>query len=1062
MKSNRILSTLFAVLASSVAAAWADTTPIVLVAPPDYQVMALSPNGKWATGIFSDYSYAQRGFLWNLESNTFELLSTSEESSGWAVANDGTVCGSFKDHSTSEIGAGTDMPGYYRDGEWHGVEVPQGFTGPNDNYHGAGQGYSISADGTTMTGALYINGNYTPAVWREGQLVQLLDISNDGMQGGAPYCISPDGNIVGGWAYRYNRSCVLWNLTSGTRTFISEEEGPWSSVNRFSPDGKKVIYGGGWDMSVDSDADTQYYFSIYDIETGEVTSLPSMNKESTVSLFGISNSYTCVGSSGDYDGGRAIIYPNGQGPAILLEDYLTERGVNFDELGLVQPEEYDYKILFRGQDISADDNIFALLGYNEYGLCSIIVMLNQDSQHAAPLEVKARQLSGITTSEITWSAPIRATEGIQSYRIYRNDEKIAEVGTDVRSYYDPQLQYTSYSYSVATVYEDGTEMRASAPSLNVQPRSIARPEGFAARQKGVYSILTEWNAPGTNLVNKSWFSPATANLRGFGIALDGQTIELGIGFEKEEMENYAGYSISKVNFYPMSEQVDWTVNIYQYDDVTPVLIYSQPITQELVYKQRNSVVLDQPVPVPTEGDLVVAIEVTVPYASMNVIGMDYGHYTAGYSDLLRISTEPDFYSYYYNSLQYGVPDYASFMIEAVLTAEGEDLSADEVVGYRLSLDGNEVITTTELGWKSEKVSADVHTLSLQALYADGRESEPVNTSVDITYNYKTVESVDLTTQGSEVSLAWEAPIDDDLTCITYARGLAQEQGIVGPAENNYGIMAGVEYSQTMLSGYQGYEIKSLRFYPTADATFTFLLFDDVDQIAEIPVDDYELDTWNTVVLDEPIQIMDNTSYFLVLDCYDVEPEFPALAIDNRLPLAFTSDLISLDGEGWSSITVESGLSGNWMMAMNIVDPNGEPLSVDGYDVRIDNRKVADKITDTSFTYDLGASADGSHTLRVNTYYTGRASAVNGSLLTFTINMSGIHAPLAETYRLTRGTDVLGIEGGHVNGISVIAADGKVAASSNGNTVAIASLPAGVYMVKVATDNDDLTYKIVIE
>ena len=1062
MKNNRYLSTLLATVACSATAVWAEPEPIVLVAPPDYQVLALSPNGKWATGVFSDYSYLQRGFLWNLESNTFELLSTNEESSGWSVANDGTVCGSFADHSTSEIGASTQMPGYYRNGEWHSVEVPQGFSGPEDNYHGAGQGYAISADGTVMAGSLYINGTFSPAVWREGQLVQLLNISNAGMQGGAPYCISPDGTMVGGWAYRDNRSCTIWNVTNGSRTFISEEQSPWSSVNRFSPDGKKVLYGGGWDMSVNEGADTQYYYSIYDLETGEATSLPSISRDATVSLFGISNSYTCVGSTADYDGGRAVIYPNGAGPAILMEDYLRERGVDFSQVGLVTPEDLGYMMLFRGQDISADDNIYALLGYTEQGLTSVIVMLNQDTEHAAPLEVKARQLSGIATTEVSWSAPVRSLDGIKAYRIYRDDVQIAEVDANVKSYFDKALPFASYVYSVSTIYADGTEMRATAPALKVAPQQLARPEGLKVRQKGAYSILSEWSAPGTNLVSKSWYNLSTANLRGFGIAIDAQTIELGVGFKQEEMANYAGYSIHKVNFYPMSEQWDWVVNIYKYEGETPMLIYSQPVMQDLVYKQRNTVVLDEPVPVPTDGDLVVAIEVAVPYASMNVVGMDYGHNKPGYSDLLRLSTEPDFYSYYYASSEFGSPEYVSFMIEAVLAAEGQDLSSDEVTEYRLSLDGTEVTATTDLSWKSEKVSAENHVLSVQAVFADGKVSDPISADVEVSYAYKAVENVTVNTQNTEVIFEWQSPVDDDVTDITYARGNAQPESITGPAENNYGYLAGVMYDQSLLAGYEGYTINALKFYPLADATFTFLVNDDNDLIAEIPVYDYELYTWNTVFLDEPIEVKANTTYFLQLDCYDVEPDMPALALDNRLPLAFTSDLVSLDGYGWSSITVESGLSGNWMMGMVIADPAGEPMAVEGYDVMLDGTKVGDKVQDTSFSYDLGDKAQGKHNLRVNTYYPGRFAAVKGDLISFNIDVAGITRPLADVYRLARNTDVLTIEGAAVQNIAVIAADGNVMAQAKGNKVGIASLAAGVYVVKATANDSNLIYKIVIE
>lgn len=1044
------------------ASVWAATEPIVLVSPPDYQVMGLSPNGKWATGVYSDYSYSQRGFLWNLETNTFELLSTSEESNGWMVADDGTVVGAFTDHSTSDIGAGTAMPGYYRDGEWHGVEVPQGFSGPSDNYHGAGQGYAISADGKVMTGALYINGNFTPAVWNEGKLVTLLDVSNNGMQAGAPYCISPDGTLVGGWAYQYNRHCAIWNLTNGTRTLIGQDESPWSSVNRFSPDGKKALYGGGWDGTVSPDADTQYYLAIYDVETGEVTKLPSLHHDATVQLFGISSSYTCVGSTGDYDSGRAVIYLNGQGPAILLEDYWQENGVDLDELHITTPEDLGYRLLFRGQDISADGNTIAALGYDQAGRRSYVVMLNQDSEHAAPTNVKVRQLTGITTNEVSWKTPIRSTQGIACYRVYRDDQLLAEVPANEHRYFDPRLEYGTYTYTVSTVYGDGTEMKASAPSLTLAPQQIARPEGFMARQRGAYSLTAEWSAPGTNLISKSWYTPSTADLKGFGIGIDGQTIELGIGFEHEELKNYEGYVIREVSFYPMSEQVGWTVNIYKYEGDTPVRIYQQHITQELEYKKRNLVVLDEPVAIPTDADMIVAIEVMVPYASMSVIGMDYGRNTAGFGDLLRLSTEPDLYSLYYATMQSGSPDYATFMIEAIITPEDVDLSADELTGYRVSLDNQEMATVTDPYWKSEKVSQGKHTVSVQALFANGKESNPVSSEVEVTYNYKAIDEVSATNQGSVVTLSWENPLDDDATDITYARGMVQDQSITGPAENNYGFMAGVEYDQKLLQGYEGYEISAVRFFPLSDAVFTFMIYTDQDQIAEIPADDYEIGVWNTIVLDDPIRVEANTSYFMVLDCYDVAPELPALGIDNRLPLVFTSDLISLDGMSWSSITTESGLSGNWMMGMVITDPAAQPMPVDGYDVTLDNKKIGDKIADCTLTYDLEGKAPGSHQVRVNTYYTGRAAAVRGSLLTFYIDPAGIRTPLAETYRLTRGTDVLCIEGSDVQHIALVATDGKVVARANGNRVGIAQLPTGVYMVKAEAAGKQLSYKIVIE
>ena len=69
-----VATTLFTLALSEAKAAVA---PILLTSPDDYQVIAISPNGKWATGVYVDYGQNTFGFLWNLESNKTQLLSTT-------------------------------------------------------------------------------------------------------------------------------------------------------------------------------------------------------------------------------------------------------------------------------------------------------------------------------------------------------------------------------------------------------------------------------------------------------------------------------------------------------------------------------------------------------------------------------------------------------------------------------------------------------------------------------------------------------------------------------------------------------------------------------------------------------------------------------------------------------------------------------------------------------------------------------------------------------------------------------------------------------------------------
>ena len=69
------------------------SSPLVLV---EYQVISLSPNGKWACGNINDgYS---RGFRWDLTTGeVLELSPMGSNSTALCVANDGTVAGTFMD-----------------------------------------------------------------------------------------------------------------------------------------------------------------------------------------------------------------------------------------------------------------------------------------------------------------------------------------------------------------------------------------------------------------------------------------------------------------------------------------------------------------------------------------------------------------------------------------------------------------------------------------------------------------------------------------------------------------------------------------------------------------------------------------------------------------------------------------------------------------------------------------------------------------------------------------------------------------------------------------------------
>ena len=68
-----------------------------------------------------------------------------------------------------------------------------------------------------------------------------------------------------------------------------------------------------------------------------------------------------------------------------------------------------------------------------------------------------------------------------------------------------------------------------------------------------------------------------------------------------------------------------------------------PMCVTLKYDERNVVTLTTPQNVP-DGELLIAIEVAVTTPAAEITGVDYGHSNKGYTDLVRLTTEDDFYS----------------------------------------------------------------------------------------------------------------------------------------------------------------------------------------------------------------------------------------------------------------------------------------------------------------------------------------------------------------------------------------------------------------------------------
>ena len=1029
--------TLASALAASLAAAGQAPKSIVLTSPREYYVTAVSANGEWACGVYMDYSYQTYAFRWNLISDETEVLGATEPSEAYGIANDGTTVGCFTDHSYHPNGIGLSMAGYYKDGAWHLLE-PTGESVTDSRAH------AITPDGKYIAGYQYINKIYGGYIWKEGKLHRTLDDTRHAQ----PYAIHPDGQSAAGWVQRKNRTACIWDDANET-VVLSDYESPWSYARQYSADGQTLLFWGGWGEDATGRAELK---ALYDVATGSITQIPTIVPEGGLDVFGVSNGKTVVGT----EDSRGYIYADGK--AQYINDYLTERGIDLSQYNIGQFAGADYYALTTVAGISADGKTLAIQYYNDdvdsdgmpiAAVQSMIVRLDQNVSLAAPVSLQAEQLDGIPAVRLTWKAPA-GTSGITAYRIFRDGTELAT--TSATTWMDASVEVQrSYSYSVSACYGEGESERSETASITVAEPTVQPPTTVYARQKGYNSAFICWDTPRTNLISKTYYDRNDFELQGFGVNINHIDFENAIRFTAEEMRAYAGCTVRDVAFYPMDERSGWKINLYTYDaEGELVRLHSQDVEQQLDYGHRNVVKLTEPVAVP-DGELIVAVEVSVPAANDRIIGIDYGQATPRFSDLLRRTDEADFYSLTEINATQGNLYEVSWLIEATLAPAGADDDIDVVKEYAVEADGQTVARTTHCSFTIPELAEGEHRVGVSTVYADGRTSPSSTLDIHIRLQAEKLPAImDVKAEPAGetgVRLTWEAPREADPTTITYASGEIKDKGVVGPPENNYGVIAGVLFKPEMLKSYGGYLIKSVSFVPMADASFSIFLLEDNVRVAEINVDDYTLGAWNTFELTTPVVVKEASNYLLAIDCYDVTPNGHAIAVDDGPEVQFYSDLYSLDGSTWSSIGTDASIFGNWMMTMNLEDAAPAPLAVKGYDVEIDQEKRNEALlTKEEFDFNFPAADKELHSASVSVHYADAEKPVKGGLCEFYLQAAGIQAATADDaeLHLSPGENFLNVP--EAERLEIIAADGSRIAAADGCRLQIPHLQPGVYIL----------------
>lgn len=968
--------------------------------------MYISANGKWATGVYYDYSYNPYAFRWNLESGKIELLSSLEESIPSGVSDNGVVAGKFSSTEVTTNGAAVLTPGYY-DTKWHTLPLVGIFNGGSEMGQSLGGGMTggISPDGRWMAGSMNTNGSLRPVVWKDGEFYKDL---SDGCYG-VPYCISPDGQNVSGWKYiekgaMATRYAAVWRNLSKDAEILSEYGSPWCAGQMFTPDGKKLLLWAG--ITAGSAEKNPEVTAIYDMDTHTTSLLETITDQPFQEDFNsIANDGTILGFE-QTDGQRATIYKDGKGYWAI--DYLKENGIwdfyNDPNILYVHgnPDIPEYPMVLRGLGISADAKVMGFFCHEPNGYYqSCVLLTDQELTHRAPCGAEAKQYDGMNMVRVSWQKPLVNAENVDKYVIYRNGTKVGESTADNLVFFDSTVSAgNTYDYAVSAIYKDAAESDKCDPvAATLKDKEIQTPYALVARQNGFNNATFMWNAPRTNKVTKTYYDDETDDIYGFGASM--YSFELAVRYDKNDFKFYEGKKIEGVSFYPMSTQMGWKATVYEYDEATDnyIVIKEEKITQDLVLGELNTVNFKEPITIDAKKDIVVGITATVSEltASNSVIGMTYGKCIPGKTDLLRLTVEPKLYSFYELRQEGATTNECTWAINLIIDNDAVSADADKVSGYNIYADGTLVSNVADEYAKVQNLSDGKHTLGVEAVYADGSKANIQNKDVNININASKF-SVDNVkhdaTNPSKVKFVWEAPTDNDHNIVAYCGNTRSDKGIQGNKEENYALQGLVSYEPSKLRPFVGNQIKAFRFFPTCDAEFTFALILNDNIIAYEEVMDYKLNQWNEVELEEPITILPGLSYQLLLDCYDTTPEESPIGIDNLAPFTNIADLVTTDGESFNTLSYW-GIYGNLMMGLVTEATEANELPIAGYNVTVDGKLMnTSPIAETSYECDMTGAKEGKHSVQVDVVFDGTTKKAWGTANVFEMGTTGIENVVA--------------------------------------------------------------------
>lgn len=1041
----------------NVGSIYAERGPLVMKLPYtclQYNALHLSPNGKWACGVIDNGTYS--GWIWNLTTGQLtELTQVGVSSTAWQVANDGTVAGTFLRTDATDNGAEVEASGYWRKGHWYPLQMKG-----NDEvltYDHAAQANSISDDGRYIGGQALVGGEYVGVVWdmQDGGKVKVLP-NNDAVgknKGGSIFTVTNQG-YAAGWTYAQrpnsdviNRTAALW-VPDLKMPEPQKVEFYYSA--RISPSGKYAI--------VNS--------SIYNVQTGE---LKPINGVWDYDFYSINDEGVAVGMYQASMESRATGCIVIDGKIQDINAYLRSRGVDLGHYSIAQVVA-----------VSNDTKTFACMAYNtgasadQVLIDPIVVKLDEDLTTREPAGIDALVLEGANAVKLNWRKPLVGEEGVTAYEVYRDGSLVKSFDPAILTYTDLNVEQGNHKYTAVAVYGNERSQATEETEVTVSKKLVSAPRDAMALQARVNDVRLLWDAPESTLPSLRYFD---GDEKVFGLGWGKYSIEAGTRFSADMLAAYGDEAkLEGLTFYPMSSQLSWIVSVYKASDTKKPLYAKTVENNDLHFGTSNTVKFDTPVAIPAGEDLILSVTAMHDPTSdnnYNVIGRVTGKKQIGYTDLMRrVGVDKEFFSMYEMSMSREdneAEDNTTWPIGLLIS---NATTADSKVDcYKIYENAVEVGTSTDCSTTVSGVTDGRHIYGVKAIYNDGGESPLTEVDVDIKANLELYNSLGLkaVAEAGKISLSWNAPAADDKTDISYAKG-NPVNALVGSEKYNYTYTVGAKYSGSMLKPYDGYAIKAIKFFPLCEAYYSATLTANGKVVAfkDIDDDEYTLGSWSTVQLKEPVILEPGAEYLLSIECFEPTPGEGPIGIDGHMSHTNAGDLYKQGDDDFRSLSVESEISGNWMIGMVIGTPESVSLPVNGYNVRVGGSQTSETlltevpISETAYSY--VDPAYGNYTFRVSPVCAAPLGELFGERVEckfdetaavdeVSVDELKVYPNPATSYVMADGPDVKQIVAYNLSGVQV--------EEASGNRLDVSGLVPGVYLIKVKGDGRQLTTKVIV-